>query len=122
VTAELSFDEWLSQTQARRDELAEYARSPMPIGNDSNGELNALIVAEDDAQRLLVDAESYLLQAQSMAMFSARNDHPELSAKERELVAKSDVRHIQRLVDGIAVTARTISSRRFLQMNQARSR
>lgn len=118
----MDFNSWLESTQARRDELAEYARSPLPIGNDSAGEINALIANEDDAQRLLADAESYLLQAQASAMFQTRERHPDLSAKERELVAKSDVRDIQRTVDGVAVTARTISNRRYLQMNQARSR
>lgn len=116
------FESWLESTQQRRDELSEYARSPLPIGNDSNGEINTLILAEDDAQRLLADAESYLLMAQAQAMFESRAKHPDLSAKERELWAKAEVGTLQRLVDGIAVTVRSISSRRYLHMNAARSR
>lgn len=116
------FNSWLESTQARRDELDAYARSPLPIGNDSAGEINTLIVAEDDAQRLLADVETYFVQAQARAMFAARQEHPDLSAKERELVAKSDVSGLQRIVGGIAVTARTISNRRYLQMNVNRSR
>lgn len=118
----MTFDDFLTQTQARRNELDAYARSPLPIGNDSAGELNALITAEDDAQRLLADAETFLVQSQAKAMFAARQNHQELNAKERELVIKAECANIQRIVDGIAVTARTISNRRYLMMNVNRSR
>lgn len=122
MTNGISFDEWLSQTQARRDDLAEYARSPLPIGNDSHGEVNTLIAAEDDAQRLLADAQTYLTQATAVAVLFIKGKYPENSADERRILVKDAVRDIQRLVDGIEVTARAMSSRRFLSMNINRSR
>lgn len=122
MTKELSFDDWITQTQARRDELADYARSPLPIGNDSRGEIDTLIAAEDDAQRLLADAQTYLTQATAVAVLFIKGKYPENSADERRILVKDAVRDIQRLADGIEVTARAMSNRRYLHMNAARSR
>lgn len=117
-----SFPDWLTQTQARRDELDAYARSPLPIGNDSHGEINTLIAAEDDAQRLLADAQTYLTQATAVAVLFIKGRYPDNSADERRILVKDAVRDIQRLTDGIEVTARAMSNRRYLHMNAARSR
>ncbi len=118
----MTFDEWLSQTQERRDELDAFARSPLPLGADVHGETNRLIECEDDANRLLADAESFLTQYTAQAVLGIRAKYPDSSADERKIHVKDEVRQIQRLVDGIHVTAKTISNRRYLQMNAARSR
>ncbi len=118
----MNLTEWIAQTQPRRDELDAFARSPLPTGADVHGETNKLIECEDDAQRFLADAESFLTQYTAQAIFCVRAKHPNSNADERKAHVKDEVRDIQRLVDGISVTARTISSRRFLMMNAARSR
>lgn len=118
----MNFEEWLSQTQKRRDELDAYARSPIPIGNDSHGEVNTLIKCEDDAQRLLADAQTYLTQATAQAVLRIKREYDENSADERRILVKDAVRDIQRLVDGITVTAKAMSNRRYLHMNTNRSR
>lgn len=118
----MTFDQWLEQTQARRDELDAFARSPLPVGNDAFGEYNTLIAAEDDAQRLLADAQTFLTQATAKAVLTIKTKYPDNSADERKILVKDSVRDIQRLVDGIEVTARAMGSRRFLSMNINRSR
>jgi len=115
-------DEWLKSTQDKRDEMDAFARSPLPIGNDSHGETNKLIENEDAAQRILADAETYLEKYKSQAMFFVRNQHPDLTAKEREKVEVAEVADFKRVVTGIEITAKMISNRRFLSMNQNRSR
>lgn len=121
MTTEISFEDWLFQSQARRDELAEFVRSPLPIGNDAAGELSTLILAEDDAQRMLADVHTFLTQAQAKAVLDIKTRYPENSADERRILVKDAIRDIQRLADGIEVTARGISNRRFLTMNAARA-
>ena len=118
----MNFTEWLESTQARRDELDAYARSPLPIGNDAAGEINTLIAAEDDASRLLADAQTFLTQATAQAVLAIKTKYPDNSADERKILVKDSVRDIQRLTDGIEVTARAMSNRRYLHMNAARSR
>lgn len=118
----MEFNDWLSDTQARRDELDAYARSPLPVGLDAHGETNTLITSEDDANRLAADAETFLIQATAQAVLTIKTKYPDNSADERKILVKDAVRDIQRLAAGISITARTISSRRFLQMNLARSR
>lgn len=122
MTSELSLEDWLSSTQSRRNELDDFARSPLPIGNDAYGETNKLIESEDDANRLLADAESFLTQYTAKAVLGVRARYPDSSADERKIHIKDSVRTIQRLVDGIQVTARSIANRRFITMNVNRSR
>lgn len=119
---DLTFIQWLEQTQARRDELDAYARSPLPIGNDAHGEMNVLIENEDDAHRLLADAQTFVTQAQAQAILMIKAKYPDNSADERRVLVKDAIRDVQRLADGIEVTARGISNRRYLAMNQNRSR
>ena len=117
MNEEISFEDWLTQSQARRDELDAYARSPLPIGNDAYGEINTLIEAEDDANRLLADAQTYLTQATAKAVLDIKTRYAENSADERKILVKDAVCKVQRLCDGIEVTARAMGSRRFLAMN-----
>lgn len=120
---EMDLDSWLESTQLRRLELEEYARSPLPIDSaERYPDLDTLIRAEDDAGRLLADSETYLAQAQANAVLAMKERYPELSAKERETMGRDSIRDIQRLVDGMKITSRTLSNRRFLMMNVNRSR
>ncbi len=119
----LSLTDWLEATQERRDELDAFGRSPMPIdATERGGETNKLLKNEDDAARLLADAESFLSQAEGIAVKTVRDKFPDYTADERKKKAKEDVRDIQRLVAGLGITLKTISNRRFLAMNANRSR
>jgi hypothetical protein len=75
----------------------------------------------DDCGRLLADAESFLSQAKAKAVLAMIDDYGDLTARDREILVKNEVRGVQRLVDGIAVTERTIRSRLFSSMNANRS-
>lgn len=118
---DIELSDWISQTQSRRDELSEFVRSPLPIGNDAYGEISALILAEDDAQRMMADINTYVVQAQAQAVLAIKTKYPDNSADERKILVKDAIRDIQRLADGIEVTARGISNRRFLTMSSARA-
>ena len=120
---DLELSDWLEQTQERRDELAEYGGSPLPIEpGQRHSEMEKAIAAADDADRLLADAESFLSQTREQAVFSIRERHPDLTSREREVLERARVREVQRLVDGAAATARTIRSRIFAIQNQNRAR
>ncbi len=119
----LDLSSWLEATQARRDELDAYGRSALPTDlGERHLDLEKSIQNADDAGRLLADGEMYLTGEKAKAMFAALKEHDDLTAKEREIVIKADVAKVQRLVDGLAVTARTIHDRIFVSMNANRSR
>ena len=123
MTDEIPFEDWLEQTQKKRDELAEYGRSPLPAdASERHHDLDRSIQFSDDASRLLADADSYLSQADALAVFQARDKHPDLTAGERRVIAKNAVRDIQRLVAGLETTNRTIKSRIITNLNANRSR
>lgn len=120
---EIGFVEWLEATETLRGSLMEYAKSPLPADpGERHMDMDKAIQNGDDSGRLLADAEGYLIQAIAQAVMEARRLHPDLNAKEREAIVKDAVRGIQRVVDGIAVTDRSIKSRIFAMMNAARSR
>lgn len=117
---ELTITEWLEATQARRDELDALGVSPMPIAEDREAAIEKAIAAGHDAGKLLADAEGYLTHAKAQAMYSLLKE--DLNARDRELAIKAQVQPIQRLVDGLTVTNRTIQNRVFAIQNANRSR
>ena len=119
----LDLDSWIEATQSRRDELDAFGMAALPTDiGQRHLDIEKSIQSASDSGRLLADAEEYLTHAKAQAMFAALKDHDYLSAKEREAVIKDNVRHIQRLVDGLAVTNRTISNRIYANQNANRSR
>lgn len=119
----LGFTEWLQSTQELRDALAAYCKSPLPCDlSERHAAMDVAIQNADDAERLLADAESFLTQAEGLEAQSVRAKWPDLTADERRKVAKMGVRDVQRLVDGSAVTARTIRSRIYAMQNANRAR
>lgn len=113
---------WLEQTESKRNELYDYGRSPLPcdIGERHN-DIERAIQNSDDAKRLQSEAESYLTQARAQALFAVLHEYPDLSAKDREIVIKDRVRDLQRLVDGLTTTSRTIRDRIYSTLNANRS-
>lgn len=121
-TDELTFEEWVESTQHRRDELDAYGRSPLPADvSERHQDIENAIRNCDDISRIKADAESLLSQAKAQAMFAAMRNHPDFTAKEREIVIKDSIRGLQRLVDGISVTHQTIKSRIFASLNANRA-
>lgn len=120
---DMTFLEWLDSTDNLRACLMDYAKSPLPAdASERHADMDRAIQNGDDAGRLVADAEGYLIQAIAQAVMEARRLHPDLNSKEREAIVKDSVRHVQRLVDGLAVTDRSIKSRQFAMMNAGRSR
>jgi len=123
MTDGLDFTEWIEQTQARRDELVELCRSQ--IDTDSgvrHGDLDRSIQNADDAGRLRADAEAFLVQATAQAVLAYSKRRDEFTADERKALVRDSVRDVQRLVDGLTVTERTIKNRIYALMNLNRSR
>lgn len=119
---EITLTEWLEGTQVRRTELEDYGRSLLPADiGERHADMDIAIKCADDAGRLLADAESFLSQAKAIAMYNALKDE-DLGAKEREIVIKNEVRHVQRIVDGLKVTTKTLMNRLYSNMNSNRSR
>lgn len=122
TNAELTLPEWLTATGERRGELETYAKSPLPRdASERHADIETAIQSADDSGRLLADLESYLSQAKAQAMFSALEKYPDLNARERDLVIRSEVRAIKRIVDGMHVTDRTIKDRIFSSLNANRA-
>lgn len=123
ASIDLTLEEWLTATEERRDELDKYSMSPLPADiSERHADTDECIQSESDACRLLADAESYLSQFKAQSVLAIKDKYPDLSAKEREVMLKDSIRDVQRLVDGLAVTAKTLSNRRFHSMNANRSR
>lgn len=118
----LDFEDWLSQTQQRRDELDAYARSPLPKDiSERHADIDMSIQNSDDCGRLLADAEGYLAHAKAQAMYAVTEKDPDISSKKMEIIIKDEIRNIQRIADGISVTSSTIRARIFAGMNANRS-
>lgn len=119
----LNLSDWLISTQEKRDELDAYGKSPLPLdAGERHVEIERAIQNADDSGRLLADAESFLSQAKAQAVLAMIDKYPDLSSKEREIMVKDAVRGVQRLVDGISVTNRTINHRIFVIQNANRAR
>lgn len=120
MVADLTLEEWCESTQSRRDELDAYAVSPMPNAEDREHDIEKAIAAGHDTGKLLADVDGFLVLAKAKAMYSLLTD--DLSSKDREIAIRAQVQPIQRLVDGLTVTNRTIQNRIFAIQNANRSR
>lgn len=121
--ADKSLEEWLECFSPRFAALYAYAKSPLPndIGERHN-DIEKAIHFGDEVGRLLADAESYLTQHTAQAVLLVKEQHGDLNADERKTIIKDTVRKIQRLVDGLAVTERSIKDRVYVGLNANRSR
>ncbi len=118
MTSELTLSEWLSSTQERRDDLDTYSRSPIPT--DRSADTDKAIENAHDAGNLLADAECYLAFEKDKELLTLLEK--DLTSKDREVFLKSHVRGIQKVVDKLAVTVRSINARPYILMNANRSR
>lgn len=122
MSDDMSLTEWLASTQEARDALDAFARSPLPAdASERHADMDKAIQSADDSGRLLADSESYLSLAKAQALM-ALLQRDDLNAKDRDTLLRSEVRGVQRLVDGLAVTERSIRNRLFVSMNQSRAR
>ncbi len=119
---EVGLSDWLDSTKELREALSAFGKSPLPMdAGERHAEFDRLIQNESDALTLLADSESYLSQATAQAVLAMKDRHPDVSAREREILVKASVRDLQRLTDGLSITARIIANRRFIAMNANRS-
>ena len=120
---EITLDDWLQSTEERRNELAAYGKTPLPADvGERHADLDQAIRASDDAGRLLADAESFLAQHFAQSVLSMRERYPDLTAKEREAIVRAEVRDIQRIVDSLSISVRTIKNRIMVNLNENRAR
>lgn len=113
----LTLSEWLEQTEGQRADLYAYAKTPLPSDlSERHADEDKAIQASDDAGRLLSDCQYFLTQEIARQTLAVTG----MSAPERRAVVKDKVKDLQRLVDGIQVTATTLKSRIFLSMSQGR--
>ena len=123
MSDDLTLDEWLVTTQEKRDELDSYSRSALPSTmEERHSDIDKSIQLSADSGALLADAESYLSQAKGIALMDLRNDPAEYTGRELDILVKARVRTVQRIVDGIHVTNRTLGARIFAIQNANRAR
>ncbi len=123
MTAELELTEWLEQTQEHRDCLANYGRSPMTTdAGERQLDIDKAIQNSDEIGRLKADADAFLTQHTAQAWLEVCKKYEEHPAKVREILVRDRVRDLQRIVDGIEITERTIKNRIYAAMNANRSR
>ena len=118
----MNFEEWLSSTHKSREELLSHCKSESP--NDSGPrtlDIDKSIRYSDMAGNLLADAEYYLSQHSAQSMLKSKTDDPNLPSKDRTYVVRDAVKDIQRIVDGLKVACRTLSSRIKSACNARRS-
>lgn len=110
----MTFDEWLTSTQARRDALTAYGKTGVPPGEEERA-LDSLraIGFTHEAAEFLSQAGAHLKHLREKAMWAARKDHPELTSREREIVEKSAVRDIQQVVDACEIAWYSCKSRYY---------
>lgn len=110
----MTFAEWLSATQERRDYLMAYGKTGTPSTEEGRA-LDSLtaITLTDEAARFLSEAESHLDHERSRAMLEVRRTNPGLNSRERELMEKSAVADVQLVVDACRITYKSCLSRYF---------
>lgn len=104
----MNFEEWLSNTQAKRDELTLAGK----YGSASH-DINKAIEMIHEAENLRNEAESYLIQAKEQAMFQTRQKKPDLSNRERELIEKKEVLSFKAVFDACETTVSSLTRRYF---------
>lgn len=123
MAEEKTLDQWLEAFSPRFAALYAYAKSPLPNDpGERSVDIESAIHHGDEAGRLKADAESYLTQAMAQAVLTCKDLNPGLTANERKLLVKDGVRKIQRLVDGLTVTERSIKDRIYAAFNANKSR
>lgn len=119
----MTFENWLVAHSKRFSDLYEYAKSPLPTDiGERQMDVEKAIRCGDDTSRLLADACSFLTMHTAQAVLSVKEAHKELTADERKLLVKDAVRKIQRIVDGLAVTERSIKDRIYAAFSANRAR
>ena len=109
MTEELDFSQWLSKTQERRDFLDRYGRTGEGSGQDMNKAIEYVHESEIYRDR----AKDYLSLSRAQAMFKARREHEELTSREREIIEKDAIRHVQIIVDACETTLASCTKRYF---------
>lgn len=114
--------DWLDSTAEKREELLNYARSPIPtdIGLRQLDVSKALTMGQD-AGDMLADLEKHLIDETARFVLLVNKENTGLSTDERRSVVKSKVSGISRLRDGLHVVYTSIKDRRFALMNLNRS-
>jgi hypothetical protein len=116
----LSLNEWLAQTEQRRDALLAYGKSPLPMdAGERHTDLDLALNQSDEIGRIVHDAEWFLATDKKKALFEVLKT--DLSASERKIVIDAEVAGIKRLLDGLKVTRQAIRDRLYINQNENRA-
>lgn len=75
-------------------------------------DFEAVVNRESEADNLRDDIKEMLIEATAIATMKFAKDE-NLNANEKQIMVKSEVRKIQRLLDSLSTTAKMLSARRF---------
>lgn len=108
MTGELTFDGWLSATADERAAIIEFSKQAVL-------DVDKAIQKSDECGKLEKRAEWYLTQATARATLTSKTKYPQLSADERRIMVKDEVKNIQYILDAYVVTGRSIRDRIYSQ-------
>jgi hypothetical protein len=122
ISEELTLDSWLEQTQALREKLYEYAKSPLPLDmGERHNDMDQAIQNAACVGRLVADLDFFVTQMTCQAVMSVKSTYEKFSAEERKLIVKDKIKDIQLLADRTAVDARAIRDRIYTNQNENRA-
>ncbi len=111
------FPTWLADSQRQRDALFEFAKSEMPTASELiGGDIDKSIRAEEAAGLQLIDVEYFLTGENAKAVLKFKEpeqDKKGLSATERNIMVKLEVREIVRLRDRLELLKSIFVARRI---------
>ncbi|MDE2099523.1 MAG: hypothetical protein KGL39_19885 [Patescibacteria group bacterium] len=118
----MELNEWLEQTSEARAKLLTYSKTRLPAdATERHLDMDELLQNEHDAYVLLEEAKSFAIEAEAVATQKIRRDYSDYTAGERRVMVKREIKNVVELVAGLSILARTLSSRRFAEMNAARA-
>ena len=91
----LTFDEWLTDTQAERDNISDVLLTPVV-------DIDKSILTSVACQEMRSQAEWFLSVHTAQSILASKAKYPDASAAERKELAKCDVRDMQYIVDSIS--------------------
>lgn len=100
----ISFDEWLSQTQARRDEITAFSKVSI-VNVDKAIDYSAEIGIMEN------QADAYAKVELAKAIRDSKRAFPAHSAKEREIFVRANLAPMFQFVQDLAIIGRVLRDR-----------
>lgn len=117
-----SLNDWLEANADEIDRLRLFSMETLP--DDLGGIHNELSRAQSDyarATQLLSSAESFVLTSHAIAVHNTRKNNPDISSKEREILAKAEIANVIKLRDDIAGIVSSLKQKAYSLMSSNRT-